>query len=256
MPHGGRPLWWVWVTHWHTHSRVGAGWVLDVPKDFVARAVLGFFTVGMLLVFEVAMSVMGLVSWLSGQLVRVSVLQCLFAIFSAALVLSDGDRGTGRVWERIAWIAAAALAVGTGSLPPGFSLVWWLASRAVGALAWLFKPHLYVATAMLRLALQYLMPLPLLDRLSNGSPLSQKVCDFVGHVQLVAPVQSNTRVANPWWIDLQICVLLVCSVVSLMDLQGVQAGSSSSCSMRLAVWIDDVSKKLTGLWVLFRRYVY
>jgi hypothetical protein len=186
----------------------------------------------------------------------VPVLQCLFAVFAAALVLSVVDGGSGRGWERTAWLAAAAVALGTGSLGflmPIVRLLSWLASQAVGALVWLFKPHLYLATAMLRLALQYLMPLPLLDRLSRGSPLSQKLCGFVGHVQLAAHAKANAHMANPWWFDLLICALLVYTVLVLMQLQAMQAGSSSS--IRLAGWISTVSKKLTDFRLGFRRYV-
>jgi hypothetical protein len=73
-------------------------------------------------------------------------------------------------------------------------------------------------------------------------------------VQLAAHAKANAHMANPWWFDLLICALLVSSVVVLMQLQAMQAGSSSS--MRLAGWISTVSRKLTDFRLGFRRYVY
>jgi hypothetical protein len=243
-------------------SRLAAGWLLDVPTHVVvARAALiklmSSYGVGWLLFLGIITGIAGFVTWLIRQDSPGGYL-CLFAVCAAGIVLNV--LGGSGVWEGIARLAAAVVALCTGLLGfllPAIRLCEWLAFRAIGALAWLFKPHLHLATAMLHHTLLHLVPLPLLDRVVLGlcveskSPLMQKVCSVFGHLQLAARAQASTPAPNPWWINMLLCVVLLATVASLIMLQGMQEGSSNS--MRLAGWISDASKMLTDIRWLFRR---
>jgi hypothetical protein len=195
-------------------------------------------------------------------------LWCWFAAFASALVLSDPEGGNGKNWERIAWLAGAALAVGTGSIGfvmPISSCVWRLACWVIGALAWLFKPHLYLATSLLRLTMLYLVPLALLDTMAlrfcgeSDSLLMQQACAFVGSVQLAARAQDAAHVPNPWWLDLVLCAWLLVVVV-LLEHCWEQAIKTSwmlmITSMYEAAWVRAASNKLIGFVSLFKRRVY
>ena len=201
-------------------SCFGAGWVLDVPNYVVAGAMWAVFELCWGLGCGVTLGIAGLVGWLLRWLRYGPVLWGLFAIF----ILKCGSSGdSGKVWERSTLLVAAALAVGTGSLDFLLPVVSWVGWGALGALAWLSKPQLYVATSLLWRTLVHLVPLPLLDRMSlrfcdrSQPAVMHTACSFVGHVQLVAQAEATVPVFKAWWGD----PLLCCWVVYVLAAQAL-----------------------------------
>lgn len=253
-------------------SKLAAGWLLDVPTWVVTGCThvnvacaalikpMSSYGVGCLIVLGIITSITGLVTWLIQQVGQGRAWCMWLAVFVAATVLKVLDGGSDRVWEGIAGLAAAVVALCTGLLGflmPATRLCKWLASRLLGALAWLFKPHLHLATAILHHTMLHLVPLCLLDRVVVGfcaeseSSLMQESCAFVGQVQLAAHAQASNPVPKPWWLHILLCVLLLATIVSIVMLQNMQEGSNDS--MHLAAWISDASKMLTGIHRLFKR---